>query len=85
MLASRKVAGFEDLAAKLDQAVTSITAVTDSLASGAAKQDIGRIVTSTANILSEVEQGRGFAHRFFYDRGLRRGVRGAAQRTRAAS
>lgn len=67
VLKSRKAAGFDDLAEKLDEAVSSITAITSSIATVPVQRDIGRIVASTANILHEIEHGRGFAHRFFYD------------------
>jgi phospholipid/cholesterol/gamma-HCH transport system substrate-binding protein len=67
VIKTRRAPSLEDLAAKIDEAVSSITDVTTGVATGEAKSDIGRILSSTANILKEVEQGEGFAHRFFYD------------------
>lgn len=67
VIETRRVPSFEDLAAKLDEAVSSFTEMTGDLATDEAKADIGRILSSTAAVMEQVERGDGFAHRFFYD------------------
>jgi phospholipid/cholesterol/gamma-HCH transport system substrate-binding protein len=74
VLSSRKAPSIEHLASSVDDAVSSIARVTKSadtaiqqLTTEQMRGDIGRIATSTANILQEVEQGSGFAHRAIYD------------------
>jgi phospholipid/cholesterol/gamma-HCH transport system substrate-binding protein len=73
-LKTRPAMSMENLANKLEEAITSITQVTKSadvaineLATDEVRGDIGRIVASTANIIEEVERGKGFAHRAIYD------------------
>jgi phospholipid/cholesterol/gamma-HCH transport system substrate-binding protein len=73
-LPSRAAASFEQLAGKLDKAISAVTKVTETadeairqISTEDARADIGRIMASTARIMERVENGPGFAHRFFYD------------------
>lgn len=71
---TRKAVSVEEIAQKLDQAVSSITRVTDqagavleSLAADQTRSDMQRIVHSFAALLEGVEKGDGVAHRLIYD------------------
>ncbi len=73
-LQTRTSASIEQLANKIDDAITSITQVSHSagelmneVASPQVRTDISRIVHSVAGVLEEVETGDGVAHRIVYD------------------
>jgi phospholipid/cholesterol/gamma-HCH transport system substrate-binding protein len=73
-LKTKPALSMENIANKLEEAISSITKVTKTadvaisqLATDEVRGDVGRIVASTANILEEVERGEGFAHRAIYD------------------
>lgn len=67
VLQARRSTTIEDLTEKLDQAVSSVTDIIASLAEEGARADVASIIASTASILSEVQHGKGLAHRLFYD------------------
>jgi phospholipid/cholesterol/gamma-HCH transport system substrate-binding protein len=71
---TRYAPSLENLTTKLDEAISSVTEVTQTanealkqLTTEQARADFARIMHSTAAILEEVERGNGFVHRAFYD------------------
>ena len=73
-IAARKGLSIEQLAGKMEQAVTSITHVTDQagvvldgLTTPQVKADLQRIVHSTAALIEGVEKQDGVMHRLIYD------------------
>jgi len=73
-IAARKGTSFEELAGKMEQAVASITNVTDQagavlagIATPQARQDMQRILHSTAALIEGVEKQNGVLHRLIYD------------------
>ena len=73
-LTTRASLSMELLATNLEDAIASVTQVTKTtdtaikeLVTAQVRQDVGRIVASTANIIEHVERGDGLAHRVLYD------------------
>lgn len=73
-LKARQSVSIEAIAAKAEAAITSISEATESaklilgeIASEQTRQDLRRIVHSTAAVMEQVEKGDGLAHRLFYD------------------
>jgi phospholipid/cholesterol/gamma-HCH transport system substrate-binding protein len=90
-LPSRAAASFEQLAAKLDQAIASVTKVSNSadqaiqqISTEDARKDIGRIMASTARVLERVETGPGLAHSVVYDPRYGEDVENALDAARSA-
>ena len=90
-LATRSGPSLEQLTGKLDQAIGSVTEVAQSaseaikqLTTEQARQDFARMLNSTANILQEVEQGDGLAHRLVYDPKYAEQVEAILAQTQAA-
>ena len=80
---TRNALSIEELSKKVDQAVSSITHVTDqagavldSLATDQTRSDMQRIVHSFAALMEGVEKGDGVAHRLIYDDGYADDVAG---------
>jgi phospholipid/cholesterol/gamma-HCH transport system substrate-binding protein len=87
-LKTKTSASIEQLANKIDEAITSITQVSHSagelmteVASPQVRTDISRIVHSVAGIMEEVESGDGVVHRIVYDRRYADDVAGILEET----
>ncbi|MET0390929.1 MAG: MlaD family protein [Polyangiales bacterium] len=88
VIPARDGVSMEELAAKVNQAVTSITRVTDQagtvlegLAQPETRADMQRVLHSVAGILEGVEHSDGVAHRLIYDRGYADEVDGILRET----
>lgn len=87
-IAARKGLSIEELAGKMEEAVASITHVTDQagsvlegLATPQFKSDVQRIVHSTAGLMEGVEKQDGVMHRLIYDPKYADEVAGILQET----
>jgi phospholipid/cholesterol/gamma-HCH transport system substrate-binding protein len=91
-LTTKTAASMEQLAGKVEEAVASITQVTKTadqaikdLTSEQVRNDVGRIAASVANILQQVETGKGLAHDLVYDEGNGQELRGMLVELHAAA
>jgi phospholipid/cholesterol/gamma-HCH transport system substrate-binding protein len=90
-LGTRQSPSMEHLANQVEDTLAAVKRVTDTaeatiaeLATEDVRTDVGRIVKSVANILQEVEEGDGVAHRLVYDEKYADEIEGILVETRTA-